>query len=526
MHFNRYIKFSAVTFSSAMMLGCSSVGTYYPKSSANIPKPNSETQRTTMVALLPVEAPTIEPAEPPFTSGESQSSTLSIELSPNIVPVEYESTKPYDENVSTIDEPLQIPLPEPELPIGSSTIGITLEQLEALAIENNPSIKQASASASKASALKTQVGLKPNPQLSYFAEEMGSDSSAGLQGASISQTFVTGNKLQASQRVIDQDYQRILWDVETQRYRVRTDVRTRFYQALAAQQRMQLAQNFLQVAEKGLDITQQRFDAQEGAKPDVLQAEIQLSEVEIIQQRAVVEYQAAWSTLATIVGLPEMSPEPLQGKLPTQLSEREFESLYQQLMSASPELQSAMARVNVARATLKRQDIQAIPNVRGQLGVGQDNSNGNGFANVQLSVTLPVHNRNQGNIQAAYADFCRATQDMARLKLSIRSRLVDSLRNYNQAGISVEQYSTVILPKAQQSMDLSEQAYLAGQFDFLRMLNARKTYFETNLAYVQARAELAIADAQIEGLLLSGGLNQPANYNRDDSHRQQTFSQQ
>jgi cobalt-zinc-cadmium efflux system outer membrane protein len=185
-----------------------------------------------------------------------------------------------------------------------------------------------------------------------------------------------------------------------------------------------------------------------------------------------------------------------------------------------------MARVNVARATLKRQDIQAIPNVRGQLGVGQDNSNGNGFANVQLSVTLPVHNRNQGNIQAAYADFCRATQDMARLKLSIRSRLVDSLRNYNQAGISVEQYSTVILPKAQQSMDLSEQAYLAGQFDFLRMLNARKTYFETNLAYVQARAELAIADAQIEGLLLSGGLNQPANYNRDDSHRQQTFSQQ
>jgi outer membrane protein, heavy metal efflux system len=526
MHINTYIKFSAVTFSSALMLGCSSVGTYYPKSSTHIPKSNSETQGATTVARLPVEASSIEFLKSQPSSGISQAPTLSIELSPDIVPVEYESTKPYDENVSKIGEPVQVPLPEPELLTDSSATGMTLEQLEVLAIENNPSIKQASASAGKVSGLRTQVGLKPNPQLSYFAEEMGSESSAGLQGASISQTFVTGNKLEASQRVIDQDYQRILWDVETQRYRVRTDVRTRFYQALAAQQRLQLAQNFLQVAEKGLHITQQRFDAQEGAKPDVLQAEIQLSEIKIIQQRAVVEYQAAWNTLATIVGLPEMSHMPLQGELPTQMSEREFETSYQQLMSASPELQSAMARVNVARATLKRQDIQAIPNMIGQFGVGQDNSNGNGFANVQLSVTLPVHNRNQGNIQAAYADYCRATQDVARLKLSIRSRLVDSLRNYNQAGISVEQYSTIILPKAQQSMDLSEQAYLAGQFDFLRMLNARKTYFETNLAYVQARAELAIADAQIEGLLLSGGLKQPAGYDRDNSHRQQAFGQQ
>ena len=526
MQLNTFINITAVTCSSALMLGCSSMGTYYPKSSAQIsePKPQVVPQETHTTA--PVQVPVINRRKSPSTPKLSQAVSPSVELSSEIIPVEYETngtevSRAYDEG-----EPVKVPLPEPDLLTDSSTPGMTLEQLESMAIQHNPTIKQASSAASKASALKTQVGLKPNPRLSYFAEEMGSDSSAGLQGASISQTFVTGNKLQANQRVIDQDYQRVLWDVETQRYRVRTDVRTRFYEALAAQQRMQLAQNFLQVAEKGLNITQQRFDAQEGAKPDVLQAEIQLSEIEIIQQRAAIEYRAAWNALATVIGVPEMSPTQLQGELPVQMTEREFDSLYQQLMSSSPELQSALARVNVAQATLKRQDIQAIPNVNGQLGVGQDNSNGNGFANVQLSIMLPIHNRNQGNIQAAYADYCRATQDVARLKLAIRSRLVDALRNYQQSGVSVEQYSTIILPKAQQSMDLSEQAYLAGQFDFLRMFNARKTYFEVNLAYVKARAELAIAEAQIEGLLLSGGLNQPASYNRDDSDRQMMFGQQ
>jgi cobalt-zinc-cadmium efflux system outer membrane protein len=90
----------------------------------------------------------------------------------------------------------------------------------------------------------------------------------------------------------------------------------------------------------------------------------------------------------------------------------------------------------------------------------------------------------------------------------------------------VNQYASTILPKSQESMNLSEQAYIAGEFDFLRVLVARRTYFETNLSYVQARADLAIANARIEGLLLSGGLTAPVEYGRDDSLRGQALSGQ
>jgi len=58
------------------------------------------------------------------------------------------------------------------------------------------------------------------------------------------------------------------------------------------------------------------------------------------------------------------------------------------------------------------------------------------------------------------------------------------------------------------------------------VLVARRTYFETNLSFVQGRADLATANAKIDGLLLSGGLNAPANYDRDDSLRGQALNGQ
>jgi cobalt-zinc-cadmium efflux system outer membrane protein len=533
MKFRHYFIQSSLVVVPTFVIGCGTLGTYYAKTELPNPPQTSrelvDVKESTSIADTKNSLGDVRANDIPLDVQKTfiENSDTPIKLAAEILPVDFESSSSSTYEASYLREPEGLPLPEPEESTEhgeSQSVG--LPELVELALKHNPSIQQASATAHKASGLRTQVGLKPNPLIGYFGEEMGSDSSAGLQGAFVSQTFITGGKLEANRRVLDQDYQSILWEVETQRYRVRTDVRIRFYEALAAQRRLELAKNFLAVATKGRDLAQERFDVQEGARPDVLQSEIQLSEIEIIRQRAAVEYQAAWNALVAVVGLTEMTPRRLRGQLPEQLDEKDFETLYQELLNTSPELQTAYARLNTARAQMKRQDIQAIPNITGQLGVGRDNGIGENFANVQLSLPLPIHNRNQGNIQAAYADYCRASQDVARLKLAIRSRLVNALRTYHQSLVSVNQYASTILPKSQESMNLSEQAYIAGEFDFLRVLVARRTYFETNLSYVQARADLAIANARIEGLLLSGGLTAPVEYGRDDSLRGQALSGQ
>jgi cobalt-zinc-cadmium efflux system outer membrane protein len=82
------------------------------------------------------------------------------------------------------------------------------------------------------------------------------------------------------------------------------------------------------------------------------------------------------------------------------------------------------------------------------------------------------------------------------------------------------------LPAAQETLDLAEAAYRAGEQDFIQLLVTRRTYFDTNLAYIAARAQLSTAQAQIDGYLLTGALNAVINNSGDDSLRGLTLDQE
>ena len=398
--------------------------------------------------------------------------------------------------------PLQLGFPDAS--------SISLEELEQLALGNNPTLLQAAWAVDKACGLRHQAGRYPNPTLGYQGVEMGNEGSSGQQGAFLQQTIVLGDKLRLGQRVIDQDLQRLSWTKETQRLRVLTDLRLNYYDALGAQRRVELAGELEKVASEGVKVAQELFDAQQGAKPDILQAEIQLNEVRIILQNAQTDYNTAWRRLVSIVGMPAMQPVRLDGDIRGEIPARELEADYEQLVSQSPEVQVAYATVERARANVRRQRAQPIPNVITQLGVAHDTATGDEIANVQIGLPLPLLNRNRGNVAAAHAEYHRAWQNVERLRLSLRVRLSEAFRNYVQARNQVERIKSEILPRAEQNRELTEEAYQLGEFDFLRVLTARRTYFEANLRYVRELIQLRKANTLIDGLLLTGGLEAPA----------------
>ena len=416
-----------------------------------------------------------------------------------------------------MDEPL-------DLAIGSN--GMTLEALQQLALNNNPAILQGSSAANKAAGIRTQVGLGPNPTIGYSGQEIGNDGAAGLHAAFVSQTFVRGGKLAANQDVVGHEQQAILWQVEALRHRVRTDIKTRFYEALAAQERIRLARQFLEVANEGVKTSEDRIEAQVGTRPDLLQSEIQVTEVELAIRRAEFAFEAAWKELVAIAGVPDMPPAELVGSLNIPAADRDMESVYAQIEAESPAIRSAEARVRRAKANMYRQQIQPIPNVTGQFGLGYDDGTGDGFANVQLSLPVPVRNRNEGNTSAAHAEFCEATQNVQRLKMQLRARLAAVLREYQSAATTVQQYESAIIPKAEETLQLILKAQEAGEIGFLRVLTARRSVFEANQQYVSAQAQLAQADAVLGGLLLTGALSNVPTYEGSAGLRGQALSGQ
>lgn len=402
---------------------------------------------------------------------------------------------------------------------------LTLSALEQYALEYNPALKQANAAVAKAVGFRDQVGLYPNPTGGYSGSQL-ADRRTDQHTGFIEQDIVTGRKLQKNRLVLEQEVQAQLWQAETTRMRILTDVRTRYYETLAAQERVRLATEFGKVTAEGVEAAQKRLNALEGNRPELLQTRVQQSEIELLLQRAEIQYVASWKALFSVIGMPCESSRGLAGSLNLPLESRDWEAVYCQLVEVSPEIRTACSRVAMAQANLDRQKTQPIPNLSLMVAGGYDNGTGSEMINTQIGVPIPIHNRNQGNIAAAWAEYCRATQELQRLKLAVRTRLIDAGRSYDSGAAQVRRYDEDILPMAKEALTLAEQAFRAGELEFLQVLIVRRTYFDSNLQLVQARMEFAQSAAFVDGLLLSGALETSTDTAVDDGLRGQTLSGQ
>lgn len=404
-------------------------------------------------------------------------------------------------------------------------MGMSLADFESLAFANNPAIRELAATTQKAAGYRHQVGLEANPVFGYQGTQL-ADRNTDQHVAFVEQEFVTGGKLELNRRVLNEAVRAQSLELEAQRLRVATDIRVKFYEALAAQQRIQLVSDFRSVTTRGIEVAEDRIKAGEGTRIESLQATVQKNEIDLALQQAEINFDAAWRGLVALTGMSNMEPTTLVGDLPEQMEHKDWEFVTSSLVSSSPEYAAAQTRVAQARAALRRHGVQAIPNLTVQFAAGVDNSTNNGMMNFQIGAPIPVFNRNEGNISAAQAEFCRASLEVQRIEKSIEARLAEVSRDYDSSLAAVTKYRNDILPNAADALKLAENTYEIGETSFLQVLVARRTYFESNLRLVEAQSQLAQANAKVDGYVLTGGLDAVPDHSGDDSLRGLTLSQQ
>ena len=92
------------------------------------------------------------------------------------------------------------------------------------------------------------------------------------------------------------------------------------------------------------------------------------------------------------------------------------------------------------------------------------------------------------------------------MELDLQARLSEAYQRYSNASQQVDQYVNAILPDAQKSLDLVESGYRQGEFGYLDLLTAQRTYFRVSIAYVESLRTYWTSRIHIEGMLLTGGL--------------------
>lgn len=408
---------------------------------------------------------------------------------------------------------------------GASGGSYLLEHLETLALQNSPTLRQLELSASKAAGFRTQVGLRPNSSIGYSGQQL-DDAKTDQHSVFLERELVTGKKLELNESVLNATVRGQLREVDAQRNRILADVKTAYTQLMAEKAKVQMLSDFTAASDKAVELTELRREAKEGSQIDVLQARTQANQVRLQLDRSMALADGYARELAALTGLPNLTAADVGGVLHADAPEIDWDATLAELRQLNPEYQVALANLERALANWRRQNAQVTPNLTFQIGAGVDRATDHGMINTQLSAPLMIQNRNQGNISAAQADYCMAQVELERVDRALRARVAKLSGIYDSAKVQLLRFRNNLLPDIQQALDLSHQAYVAGETDFLEVLIVRRTYFELRLQAIEAERDTILAEVNLENFGLNGALDPINDQSGDASLRDLAFGQQ
>ncbi len=209
---------------------------------------------------------------------------------------------------------------------------------------------------------------------------------------------------------------------------------------------------------------------------------------------------------AAVVGSTEIIDQPLVGDLDYAAAQIVWESSLEHLLESSPEIAARKANVQQAKAAVRRAQAESIPDINIQAILQHDNSIGAANGNLMVSVPIPRKNKTRARVRAAEHKLIAAQQKVSSLQLQLQQRLAPVFQTYTSSQQQITTYRESILVDAQESLDLTKLGYEGGEFSYLELLTAQRTYSQANLDYLAALLKLSVARAKINGLLLTDSL--------------------
>ncbi len=396
---------------------------------------------------------------------------------------------------------------------------LTLNDLLTRALASNPTLDQTRSNTRRAQALARQSSLFPNPTLGYQGDQIrGGSFGGGEQGGFLAQTIPLGGKLSLRRKAFDAEAQSTALSTVTQTRRIQADVTQAFYSTLAAQESLQIHRDLLSLAEDAVQTAHQLANVGQAETPDVLSTEITHEHAELADEQAQRTFLARFEILATLTGDPTLQPSTLTGDLASQPA-LDPDTILDQILQQSPLIHEAQANLTSAEARLASARRDVVPDLQLKAGV-QNNLEqlGNTSQPKQVgpqafasaAISIPLWNRNQGNIAAAAEDVENARQELHRLQLTLRQQAQPILQTYLTASAAAARYRTTILPRANRATQLYQQKYDQMAQAYTPVLASRRTSLELQLQYIETLATVQRAATALTYGTLTGALSSQA----------------
>jgi outer membrane protein TolC len=410
-------------------------------------------------------------------------------------------------------KPPAIPTAPPEIELNQAFAPqgepFTLEMLESLACQNNPTLLQAQAQIEGELGKAIQAGLWPNPMLSYVQEQIGVKGTPGeFVGGTIQQRIVTGHKLDLSRAKFLATTQAAEWHALEQQYRVLNDVRRHYFQARGHYELVQIHRELLKHAEDHVLTAREQYNVGQATRAQVHLANVVLQRARLDLLSLENDYRQSFESLTAIVGV-ELPLAPLATPLEGDLSPYDWQEVLTRLMEQSPQLLAARSKLESDRITIRREIVQPVPDLIVEGGTGYNFDADETVASARVSMQVPIFDWNQGTIRQAEADYARQQGEIRRLELTLKQDLAHTYRDYLTALQHATNYEEVILPEVRAAYELQLQSYQDNRIAWVEVLNTQREVFMARAEYTRNLIAWRTSEVLIAGFLLEGGLMAP-----------------
>jgi outer membrane protein, heavy metal efflux system len=384
--------------------------------------------------------------------------------------------------------------------------GITLEAAISRALEREPALRAVRADVAAARGLREQAALRPNPTISFERREepAGTDNQTSVTVEWPLDLFRRRGRVQTADRELDatgfaaSDRERILV----------AEVRWQYGATAAAVRDLAIAEELVAAVRRQFELLRARV--QEGAtrplERDLLDVERQRLETERLL--AAGRADAAVVELKRLMGMFPEEPFLLRDSLESLVLGRQPAvpdaatapaAQRPDVLEADSRLKLAEARVDQARRE-GRADVSLFgAYMRMDAGFSQRGFGPGGqvervrglfhYLSGGAMVTVPLLNRNQGQVAAAQAERSGAQARREAVELAARAEVAAAEARNAHAERAVALYAGTARGLARQNLDVVAQTFELGGATIFDMLAEQRRYLEVEHAYTNALRE-------------------------------------
>ena len=283
------------------------------------------------------------------------------------------------------------------------------------------------------------------------------------------------------------------------RHQLAFDVESAYVAVLLDQSQLDFAHQDQAAIHQALDVNEIRAKDGKIAFNDVLKLRIQARGTDDTVRQDELQLASDRADLARLVGADQLAPGfQLAGSLappaaPPQLTP---DALLAQALANRGDYRALEASERSAAAAVSQARRQPIPD----LGVLADYDRVPGSAgayDLEVSATIPLFDRNAGNVTQAEAARRKAHLATESLRNQLRADAEKAVRTLQTSQARLAVYDKELLSEAQESLDISRHAYEAGHGTLLDYLDAESSYRDVESSYRSAVADAMLAVARV-----------------------------